>query len=363
MYQCAGICYSRRSRGQMSCIVRLSEPLLKLRSRKELIETLLHEMIHAFNFIRGIHEVNGGHGKHFLDKMREINRLAGTDITVYHTFHDEVELYKKHWWRCDGVCKVQKPYFGYVKRTSNRAPGPNDFWWNQHKNNCGGSFIKVKEPEKPVKKTAIKKPRTTKKSAVAPVKENQNLLFKIPDSDLRNYFPDISMISTTKSPTSDIPKVNSGTSRSLTGTDKVIKSVKPENGNFGGVKLGGNSSGRSRLLDMFEIKKEIKVETADGSTESKRVKLEIKSEYPDVRRKSVKMEIMNEFDDDDDIILIDDEYDDYITVDSSKVKKEVKEETQESLCHCPICNEEVETNKINGHIDECLTVQLLLETS
>ena len=29
----------------------------------------------------------------------------------------------------------------------NRAPGPNDRWWSQHQQTCGGSFIKVKEPE------------------------------------------------------------------------------------------------------------------------------------------------------------------------------------------------------------------------
>lgn len=41
MYQCAGICYQRRNRLGMSITIRLSEPLLKLRSRRNLIETLL----------------------------------------------------------------------------------------------------------------------------------------------------------------------------------------------------------------------------------------------------------------------------------------------------------------------------------
>lgn len=35
----------------------------------------------------------------------------------------------------------------------NRAPGPNDFWWNQHKIECNGTFIKISEPEKKNKKT------------------------------------------------------------------------------------------------------------------------------------------------------------------------------------------------------------------
>ena len=29
----------------------------------------------------------------------------------------------------------------------NRAPGPNDLWWKDHQRNCGGSFVKIKEPE------------------------------------------------------------------------------------------------------------------------------------------------------------------------------------------------------------------------
>lgn len=29
----------------------------------------------------------------------------------------------------------------------NRAPGPNDLWWSEHQANCGGSFVKIKEPE------------------------------------------------------------------------------------------------------------------------------------------------------------------------------------------------------------------------
>lgn len=29
----------------------------------------------------------------------------------------------------------------------NRAPGPYDFWYADHQATCGGTFIKVKEPE------------------------------------------------------------------------------------------------------------------------------------------------------------------------------------------------------------------------
>lgn len=161
MYSCAGICYSRRNRFGMDITIRLSEPLLKLRPRKDLVETLLHEMIHAYCFVLNIREGNGGHGPHFKKIMGHINTVAGTNITVYHTFHDEVNLYKQHIWRCNGVCQDRSPFFGYVKRTSNRAPSPNDQWWAQHMSSCGGTFLKVGEPEKKVK-NASKKAKETK---------------------------------------------------------------------------------------------------------------------------------------------------------------------------------------------------------
>ena len=66
---------------------------------------------------------------------------------MYHTFHDEVALYKQHWWKCNGPCVSRKPFYGLVKRSMNRAPGPNDLWWKEHQRTCGGAFVKIKEPE------------------------------------------------------------------------------------------------------------------------------------------------------------------------------------------------------------------------
>jgi len=65
MTRCAGTCsYSQAGRGvdasgnaflaHSGCVIRLSEPLLKLRPAKDLKETLLHEMIHAYIFLNRI---------------------------------------------------------------------------------------------------------------------------------------------------------------------------------------------------------------------------------------------------------------------------------------------------------------------
>ena len=66
---------------------------------------------------------------------------------MYHTFHDEVRHMLTHWWRCGGPCRRRPPHFGFVKRSMNRAPGKNDFWWREHQASCGGTFEKIKEPE------------------------------------------------------------------------------------------------------------------------------------------------------------------------------------------------------------------------
>lgn len=92
-------------------------------------------------------EGNGGHGPNFKRIMENINKVAGTNISVYHSFHDEVELYKTHIWRCNGICQHRQPFYGWIKRTSNRAPGPKDNWWAKHHETCAGTFVKVSESE------------------------------------------------------------------------------------------------------------------------------------------------------------------------------------------------------------------------
>jgi len=151
MTLCAGLCYYER-RGKC-CSIKLSAPLLKLRPRKDLVETLLHEMIHALLFVTDNNKDHDGHGPEFHKHMYRINKETGTNITVYHSFHDEVDHHRQHWWRCDGPCVKRPPFFGIVRRAMNRAPSPRDRWWNDHKQKCGGAFTKIKEPEKPVKQS------------------------------------------------------------------------------------------------------------------------------------------------------------------------------------------------------------------
>ncbi|ESO09394.1 hypothetical protein HELRODRAFT_73845, partial [Helobdella robusta] len=146
MTLCAGVCEYHGKRSG-ACCIKLSEPLLKLRPRKDLVETLLHEMIHAYLFLTNNDRDRDGHGPNFKSHMYRLNKETGLNITIYHSFHDEVALYQQHWWRCDGPCRTKQPFYGYVKRSMNRAPSSNDTWWSSHQATCGGTFTKIKEPE------------------------------------------------------------------------------------------------------------------------------------------------------------------------------------------------------------------------
>ena len=113
-----------------------------------------------------------GHGPEFLKKMNEINNHGGFNISVYHSFHDEVNHFRTHWWQCDKCQYI-------IKRAMNRPPGPSDWWFPKHQQTCGGNYIKIKSPPPvenkkkrsrsdsldPAEAAAIKKPKLSSSSA------------------------------------------------------------------------------------------------------------------------------------------------------------------------------------------------------
>jgi hypothetical protein len=60
-----------------------------------------HEMIHAYVFVATPVRDHDDHGPLFQGHMHRINRAAQTQITVFHTFHDEVDSYRQHVWQCN----------------------------------------------------------------------------------------------------------------------------------------------------------------------------------------------------------------------------------------------------------------------
>nr|XP_002125958.1 sprT-like domain-containing protein Spartan [Ciona intestinalis] len=241
MTLCAGIC-SYQGHGGL-CSIGLSQPLLKLRPRKDLVETLLHEMIHAYLFVTANNRDRDGHGPEFCKHMNRINAEAGTKITIYHSFHDEVNELRQHWWRCRGVCRNRPPYFGFVKRSMNRAPSKNDTWWAQHQQTCGGEYDKIKEPENYGKNKS--KAKTNKENKIDP---NQSVLnFKSVKS------PSLNTPSTSALKTPTVENIKKKSPKKIQNVEN--KFPNSSNHILGGAKLKENPRGiplNSRLVKLFQ---------------------------------------------------------------------------------------------------------------
>ncbi|XP_023285764.1 sprT-like domain-containing protein Spartan isoform X2 [Seriola lalandi dorsalis] len=254
MTLCAGVC-SYEGRGGL-CSIRLSEPLLKLRPRKDLVQTLLHEMIHALLFVTQNNRDRDGHGPEFCKHMNRINKATGTNITIYHSFHDEVDVYRQHWWRCNGPCQNRKPYFGYVKRAMNRAPSSLDPWWEDHRRTCGGAYTKIKEPEGYGKK-GKKDGKTSDKKASGNGKASSTTTTTGSGSqDIRNIIPFSgkgfvlgvkSQSSTSSSPSHKppVPAVKSPTSSPVSPPKKLPTPSSPAKSLTSPVRSGPDKTGIS----------------------------------------------------------------------------------------------------------------------
>ena len=114
--------------------------------------------------------------------MFEINKLTGFNITIYHHFHKEVNLYTKYIWRCDGNCRNEPPYYGYVKRQMNRPPQKSDKWWDEHLKNCGGNFIKIAPSEEEEKKELENRIKINKERKIKKKIEEIQKCYKTLDS-------------------------------------------------------------------------------------------------------------------------------------------------------------------------------------
>ncbi|XP_042216016.1 DNA-dependent metalloprotease SPRTN-like isoform X2 [Homarus americanus] len=146
-YRCAGkTSYSERGHSHSSCRILLSQPLLSQRPRSDTVNTLLHEMIHAFLHVTQGLNYRDSHGPEFRKHMKRINDSEGSKITISHNFRKEVDKFRIHVYRCDGPCTTRRPYFGLLRRAIKRPPGPGDKWWARHQQECGGTFRKIEGP-------------------------------------------------------------------------------------------------------------------------------------------------------------------------------------------------------------------------
>ncbi|XP_054728842.1 DNA-dependent metalloprotease SPRTN isoform X3 [Anastrepha obliqua] len=399
MYSCAGICYSRRNRFGMDITIRLSEPLLKLRPRKDLVETMLHEMIHAYCFVLNIREGNGGHGPNFKKIMYAINKVAGTNITVYHTFRDEVDVYKQHWWRCNGSCTNRAPFFGYVKRTCNRAPGPNDQWWATHQESCGGTFMKIKGPDKPKK-------RNTTKDTKPPNGKDLRTFFPTKDKKISSTpkLSDANNVRSSSSGSAGFGGIKGDVKRRRLSTDdaqphNIPEDTKPKTDDW--LVLDDEIMLREAPTETIAILSDDESDEYDNDVEESDNEVRpSKQSTPltaDERQKAIKQEILEDTADllDEDIILIDDEYDDNSLVasndlptisaaaelaDTSVIDEFFSDDTmlkefnrendvkpsgsrhfsmpEDDIITCPICQDKMKRCVFADHMDGCTGIAI-----
>ncbi|XP_076236231.1 DNA-dependent metalloprotease SPRTN isoform X2 [Calliopsis andreniformis] len=294
-----------------------------------------HEMIHGYLFLTNNNRDRDGHGPEFCKHMDRINKAAGTRITIYHSFHDEVKLYQQHWWRCNGPCQKRAPYFGTVRRAMNRAPGPTDFWWKEHQQNCGGQFIKIKEPEN------FKARGSKNKEKQKPVAKNNR--------STNNMFNWLKKPTATATTTVTIPKFtstpkNTNTQNSLTTFKKLGNSTNNVHGwgtagpngsnnsqktttsvsntpkfSSSGI-LGGSNIGYSNLLTKFDSNSKKHESNTNIKKSGGRIDTFIS---PKAKKPSVN-------------------------------KNQSSNEVDIKLVECPICSNFVSNEEINKHVDSCL---------
>ncbi|KAL4710675.1 hypothetical protein ACJJTC_003311 [Scirpophaga incertulas] len=369
MYSCAGVC-SYEGRGGL-CDIALSEPLLKLRPRKDLIETLLHEMIHAYLFVTNRDRERDGHGPNFQAHMHRINISAGLNISIYHSFHDEVEVYQTHWWRCNGPCQKMRPYFGIVRRSSNRTPGPSDYWWSRHKKTCGGSFIKIKEPEKPDRKTKI--PVTKTKGDITKYLTNnnnkqitnnntKNVSRKTMTSTINNINPSIQTndrktnVVVTKSLHKDsslvqiftdkVQTIDNKRRRNSTSVTETVRNVwvNKQLPSLNQKPIQEKTSNTNQhIINTSKVVKPSKHKATENPPNSPSSKLKKIDDYFKTTATTLLKEVYGK---------------DFVLAESNNKMIAIKQQNQ-NFVDCPICSEKVDSNEINRHLDECLNKDII----
>ena len=101
MTRCAGLCRIKNKKPFVFEIA-LSIKLLQFRPTIDLIETLIHEMIHAHIISMEKRNIpHDSHGFKFVEEMQRINKLTGLNISIFHNFQNEVRYYRIHVWRCN----------------------------------------------------------------------------------------------------------------------------------------------------------------------------------------------------------------------------------------------------------------------
>lgn len=236
-----------------------------------------------------------------------------------------------------------KPYFGIVRRSSNRAPGPNDFWWNEHKMRCGGNFVKIKEPEKKTsKKSTVTKPKENITKFIDTTKRSPNSNPEKPNTGNKPKYINVTENNNNGSPLRKVlVNVNSSIMGSAVSNDNVRETVR---------NVWQNKDLNNKQMNKKEDKKKTAIKRngdsvfqGSPSPKVKKVNDYFKKDAPNTNLISNDVAIK----------ILSDVYKDEIETDGVMISPIMKKSTA-NIVNCPICNVEMPSEDINRHIDECL---------
>ena len=271
----------------------------------------------------------------------------------------------------------------------NRAPGPNDNWWKDHQTTCGGTFIKIREPEKP----QIKKGKKAKNDSKKPSMDKWLLVSS-------NNKPGSNTINSKNSGSSNNISKPGGSSLKTKGGSSVITMKKwdtnfqnseepgiqklgnstnnvhgfgtggPGSSNnkspksttssgkqfsFSGT-LGGSSTGQSKLARIFSPK--VKPQS-ESNNKTDQVSLGPTVHCPICKNLILENKANEHIDE----CLIQKEKENKTPFVSSTPRitnernKMIEFSNRKNSVKCPVCDRLITTALIMDHIDKCLTLQ------
>lgn len=254
----------------------------------------------------------------------------------------------------------------------NRAPGPSDYWWDDHKRKCGGTFVKIKEPEKQEnkkqdKKRASPKPsgditkyintNNTGKNISKPIlKESNNVPVK---PNLVKNSSNTVVISKKNNivfnpQVTKVPDVFSGkgeklNKRTSTGSSDVAETVRNVWANKTLPTIFPNSSSNNKS-------KVPRVSAGTNSPNSNKHKADTTL----IGSPPLKMKKIDDYFKTTASSVLKDLYgQDFIIKEVNKNKRLSVVAVSSDLVDCPVCNSKISSSEINRHLDECLNKDVI----
>jgi DNA-directed RNA polymerase subunit RPC12/RpoP len=199
-----------------------------------------------------------------------------------------------------------------VRRASNRAPGPNDRWWAEHSLTCGGTFIKVKEPEKKTKQ---------KKAEVKSTSKGKS-------KDIRDFMPAVK---------------DSAGSSNVKGFKDLVNKVKGKYNSTSTIVVTKNTSSTSTSDSCY------KPTIFNANASSRKTEIDRTSTSCSDDFLAVRNHWANRFSNTNKRPTDVEE-----TGPKSKLARISESTSSDDYCECPVCNQRVLMADLNRHLDDCL---------